>query len=55
MAHPPPRAGVQPKDVITAIDGKSTRGMTTEDAVKLIRGKVGTKVVLEPAAAPVNS
>ena len=38
---------MQPKDVITAIDGKSTRGMTTEDAVKLIRGKVGTKVVLE--------
>ena len=44
---PASRAGVQPKDVITAIDGKSTRGMTTEDAVKLIRGKVGTKVVLE--------
>ena len=44
---PASRAGVQPQDVITAIDGKSTRGMTTEDAVKLIRGKVGTKVVLE--------
>ena len=44
---PASRAGVQPKDVITSIDGKSTRGMTTEDAVKLIRGKVGTKVVLE--------
>jgi len=44
---PASRAGVQPKDVITAIDGQSTRGMTTEDAVKLIRGKVGTKVVLE--------
>ena len=31
---PASRAGVQPKDVITAIDGQSTRGMTTEDAVK---------------------
>ena len=44
---PASRAGVQPKDVITAIDGTSTRGMTTEDAVKLIRGPVGTKVTLE--------
>jgi len=43
---PASRAGVQPKDVITAIDGKSTKGMTTEDAVKLIRGKVGTPVSL---------
>lgn len=36
-----------PKDVITAIDGKSTRGMTTEDAVKLIRGQAGTKVTIQ--------
>jgi carboxyl-terminal processing protease len=43
---PASRAGVKPKDVITAIDGKSTKGMTTEDAVKLIRGKVGTPVTL---------
>ena len=48
---PASRAGVQPKDVITAIDGKSTRGMTTEDAVKLIRGAVGTKVTLELSRA----
>lgn len=40
------RAGVQPRDVITAIDGKSTQGMSTEDAVRLIRGKEGTEVVL---------
>ena len=31
---PASRAGVLPKDVITAIDGKSTKGMSTEDAVK---------------------
>ncbi|MGC6483747.1 MAG: S41 family peptidase [Synechococcus sp.] len=43
---PASRAGVQPKDVIVSIDGKSTQGMTTEDAVKLIRGKEGTEVIL---------
>jgi carboxyl-terminal processing protease len=43
---PASRAGVQPKDVIVSIDGKSTKGMTTEDAVKLIRGKAGTTVTL---------
>jgi len=43
---PASRAGVQPKDVITAINGKSTKGMSTEDAVKLIRGQAGTAVKL---------
>lgn len=43
---PASRAGVQPQDVIVSIDGKSTKGMTTEDAVKLIRGPEGTEVVL---------
>ena len=43
---PASRAGVQPQDVIVSIDGKSTKGMTTEDAVKLIRGQEGTEVVL---------
>jgi carboxyl-terminal processing protease len=44
---PASRAGVMPKDVITAIDGKSTKGMSTEDAVKLIRGQAGTKVTIQ--------
>ena len=44
---PASRAGVQPKDVIVSIDGKSTKGMSTEDAVKLIRGQSGTSVTLE--------
>ena len=44
---PASRAGVLPKDVIVAIDGKSTRGMSTEDAVKLIRGQAGTSVILQ--------
>jgi carboxyl-terminal processing protease len=44
---PASRADVKPKDVITQINGKSTKGMSTEDAVKLIRGPVGTKVNIQ--------
>ncbi|MCP9816839.1 PDZ domain-containing protein [Synechococcus sp. GreenBA-s] len=44
---PASRAGVMPKDVIVSIDGKSTKGMSTEDAVKLIRGQAGTKVTIQ--------
>ena len=53
---PASRAGVLPKDVITAIDGRSTKGMSTEDAVKLIRGKAGTpvKLVLRRKGQPVE-
>ena len=43
---PASRAGVQSKDVIVSIDGASTEGMTTSDAVKLIRGPEGSEVVL---------
>ena len=43
---PASKAGVQPKDLILAIDGKSTKGMSTENAVKLIRGEAGTSVTL---------
>ncbi|MFM7550232.1 MAG: S41 family peptidase [Cyanobacteriota bacterium] len=43
---PASRAGVMPRDVITAIDGKTTKGMSTEDAVKLIRGQAGAPVIL---------
>ena len=43
---PASKAGVQPKDVIVSVDGKTTKGMTTEDAVKLIRGPEGSDVVL---------
>jgi carboxyl-terminal processing protease len=43
-SSPASRAGVQPKDVIVSIDGTSTKGMSTEDAVKLIRGRSGTAV-----------
>ena len=43
---PASRAGVVSKDVIVSIDGDSTKGMSTEDAVKLIRGPEGSDVVL---------
>jgi carboxyl-terminal processing protease len=43
---PASRAGVLPKDVIVSIDSKSTEGMSTQDAVKLIRGPEGSEVIL---------
>jgi carboxyl-terminal processing protease len=39
-------AGIQAKDVIVKIDGKSTAGMEVDDAVNLIRGKAGTNVTI---------
>ena len=44
---PASRADVKPKDVIIQINGKNTKGMSTEDAVKLIRGPVGTNVSIQ--------
>ena len=40
-------AGIKSRDKILSIDNVSTKGMNIEDAVKLIRGKQGTKVKLE--------
>lgn len=40
------KAGILAKDVIVKIDGKTTKGMEVDDAVKLIRGKPGTSVTL---------
>ena len=40
------KAGVKPRDVIISIDGKDTKGMTIDKAVKLIRGEKGTSVSL---------
>ena len=39
-------AGIQAKDIITKIDGQSTKGMNINDAVSLIRGPIGSKVIL---------
>jgi carboxyl-terminal processing protease len=43
---PAAEAGMQPNDLIIALDGKSVRGMALGDAVKLMRGKVGDKIKL---------
>jgi len=43
---PGQRAGLLAGDVILEIDGQSTEGMTTVDAVAVIRGPVGTSVRL---------
>jgi len=39
-------AGLLPGDRIIKIDGKSTEGISLYEAVKVLRGKVGSKVVL---------
>lgn len=44
---PAAKAGLRPKDIIIEIDGKSTYGMSINDAVEKIRGQVGTKVKLK--------
>jgi len=43
---PAERAGVLAGDLITHIDGKATKGMTLNDAVKLMRGEPGTPIDL---------
>jgi len=43
---PASKAGILAQDVITKIDGKSTKGMDVNDAVSLIRGPAGTQVSL---------
>jgi carboxyl-terminal processing protease len=39
-------AGLLSKDIIMKIDGKDTKGMDVNEAVKMIRGKPGTQVTL---------
>lgn len=43
---PASKAGILSKDIIVKIDGQSTEGMDVNKAVTLIRGTVGTEVVL---------
>jgi carboxyl-terminal processing protease len=44
---PAAEAGVLARDVIVEIDGQSTAGMELNDAVNLIRGPVGSEVMLK--------
>lgn len=46
---PAARTGIRSGDIITKIDGKATAEMPLNDAVKLMRGKPGTKIRLEIA------
>jgi carboxyl-terminal processing protease len=54
---PAEKAGLKPNDVIVSVNGKSLQGLSSTQAVALIRGKKGTKVNLiiqRPGTAPVN-
>jgi carboxyl-terminal processing protease len=43
---PADKAGIQQDDLITAIDGRSTKGLTLQQASSELRGKPGTKVAI---------
>lgn len=43
---PAARAGILSGDLITHIDGKPTKGMTLNDAIKLMRGEPQTSIIL---------
>ncbi|MDS9471231.1 S41 family peptidase [Sporosarcina pasteurii] len=43
---PAEKAGLLPRDKITAVDGESIQGMSSSEAVLLIRGQKGTPVTL---------
>ena len=43
---PAARAGIEPNDLITHLDGEPVVGMTLEQAVEKMRGKVGTDIKL---------
>jgi carboxyl-terminal processing protease len=41
------KAGVRPGDIIDSIDGKSTKGMTTDQVATLLKGERGTAVTVK--------
>jgi carboxyl-terminal processing protease len=46
---PAAKAGIKSGDIIVAIDGKSTKNMTLEGAISLIRGEIGKSITLKIA------
>ena len=44
---PAQKAGIKAGDVVTGVDGQSTKGWSADDAVNHIRGKAGTSVRLD--------
>ena len=55
---PAEKAGVLPGDLIVRIDGKSVKGLSLSEAVKMMRGKPGSSIVLsiirDNSANPIN-
>jgi len=55
---PAQRAGLQAGDVIIKLDHKPAKGISLNDAVKIMRGKPGSKIILtvirEGAATPID-
>jgi carboxyl-terminal processing protease len=45
------KAGIHPGDIITAVDGKSTDGLNSDDVVALLKGDKGTHVKVTVARA----
>jgi carboxyl-terminal processing protease len=46
---PASKAGIKAGDLIVAIDGKSTKNMTLDGAISLIRGEIGKSITLKIA------
>ncbi len=44
--YPAAKAGLKPKDIIAAVNGQSTQGMSVDAVVSKIRGNPGTQVTL---------
>lgn len=45
--YPAEKAGLRAKDIISSINGKDAKGISTDEAVSKIRGEKGTEVSLE--------
>ena len=52
---PAAKAGLQPGDVISRIEGQDTLGMTVQDAVRRLKGEKGTKVTITIQRAGENA
>lgn len=44
---PAERAGIESGDQVVDVDGKSTQGLTSDEALKVLRGQPGTKVEIK--------
>jgi carboxyl-terminal processing protease len=52
---PAAKAGLQPGDVISRIEGQDTLGLTVQDAVRKLKGEKGTKVTITIQRAGENA